>query len=166
MGNVGSQLSLTYLTDMPGSFDDMVFRLGDFEHVCDSYYYCFDHNYSDCYKDDDNEERCAKTSREVIALLLDQWIEHIEQLEDGDCIYLPFDFSDQCTGCLRVRRNGEEYELTPGWSLIEGHAHFPSNIRKFVQAVGDFDPMLQRPVMLGRGPLLRDLEDSKYRAQP
>lgn len=130
-----------------------MFRLGNFERLCDSYYFATDRDY-------DAEEGSGKT-REVLRLLLDQWIAHIGQLRDSECIYLPFDFSDQYTGCMRVMRRANKYGLTPGWSAIEGFLHCPSDISRYVWQVKDFSPCTDYTLTTTRELLLPQLEASR-----
>ena len=92
--------------------NDIFFQLDAFTKTCDSYYFLIDHKYSD-------EETLDKTIS-VIVLLLDQWIEALKNLKNKDVIYLPYDFSDQYTACIRVYRNGDSYELTSGFSKRGG----------------------------------------------
>jgi len=50
-------------------------------------------------------------------------------LDDGQNIYLPIDFSDQYTGCLKVEKNSD-LNLTYGNSRREGWNVDPTQDRK------------------------------------
>ena len=71
-------------------------------------------------------------------LLLDQWIEALKSLKNKDTIYLPYDFSDQYTGCIRVVRKENSYEISPGYSMSEGWSVSPSDISNYIQTIADF----------------------------
>ncbi|MEV7559046.1 hypothetical protein [Streptomyces sp. NPDC089795] len=52
------------------------------------------------------------------------------------------DFSDQCTGWLRVSsEDGQAAEVQAGWSLIEGWRITPSDHLAAAARVQDFDPI-------------------------
>ncbi|MET8129945.1 hypothetical protein ABZV67_41585 [Streptomyces sp. NPDC005065] len=60
----------------------------------------------------------------------------------GDTVYLPYDFSDQCTAWLRVSStDGQTAEIQAGWSLIEAWGIEPSNYLSTAPEVADFDPI-------------------------
>jgi len=75
----------------------------------------------------------------VLRRLLEQWREAIERVSPGETVYLPFDFSDQCTAFLRCRRSDERFDVVTGWSLIEGHCVSPVDFDEHVHRVPDFD---------------------------
>jgi len=110
--------------------DDIVFTFFAYQQICDSYYFFIDSNFS-------SEENIDKFVK-VFNKLVDQWLDYIRLLGDEDSIYLPFDFSDQYTGCARVVKHGDNLAITPGWSNIEGWSVFPSDISTYVKRVNDF----------------------------
>jgi hypothetical protein len=113
-------LSLRWEVARTGGHNDLVLRVGEFIHRCDSYYMSLD----------DSVPRSEPGRTKVAAVLIDllaQWLRALEGLADGATTYWPFDFSDQCTGWLRVVRSGGHVELLPGWSLLEGYGFWPSS---------------------------------------
>lgn len=54
--------------------------------------------------------------------LLRGWLQQLLRLSDGGQVYLPFDFSDEYTRWVSVRREGTEVELVFGWAPVEGWA--------------------------------------------
>src|SRR5579884_3926686 len=63
----------------------------------------------------------------VMQALLRQWQERVELLADGSAVYLPYDFSDQCTAWLRVERDRTQLKIQAGWSSLQGWSFNPSN---------------------------------------
>jgi hypothetical protein len=74
--------------------------------------------------------------RRSLAMLLDQWIQRVAAQADGETAYLPFDYSDQCTGVVVVHREEDVFALWSGWSNREGWAHYPSDISEFTAQIG------------------------------
>jgi hypothetical protein len=70
-------------------------------------------------------------------------------------VFLPFDFSDQCTAWLRVSSaNGRSAEVSAGWSSVEGWAVMPSDFGSFANAVDDFAPIAGASVDTGMDDLV------------
>jgi hypothetical protein len=109
--------------------DDLFLSLPSYRRVADTYYFAIDSGILDR---DESEEKVRK----VIESLLDQWS---RALDSGSSpIFLPYDFSDQYTGCLRVLVEGDFVHVTPGFSNREGWSFSPSDISDFVLSVSDF----------------------------
>lgn len=74
--------------------EDLILRIPsmNFSIVADSYYYMLDN--SDCNNNNNNKSI-------IFTKLLGLWRESLLNLQDGDILFLPFDFSDQYIGCLR-----------------------------------------------------------------
>ena len=71
---------------------DLSVRLGTWQHVCDSYYFAID----------ETSTADAEVPRALVQLL-EQWTDQVRSLQPtGGTAFLPFDFSDQYTGWLRV----------------------------------------------------------------
>ncbi|MFH9496223.1 hypothetical protein ACH4L9_12315 [Streptomyces globisporus] len=115
-----------------GSHNDLRLRVGSYQHRCDSYYFALDD---------------APTVPGGLGLrlsrLLEQWNSQVAGLrEGGGTVYLPYDFSDQCTAWLRVSStDGQAAEVQAGWSLIEAWGIHPSDYLATAPAVTDFDPI-------------------------
>ncbi|MET9473066.1 hypothetical protein [Streptomyces sp. NPDC002922] len=78
-----------------------------------------------------------------LSRLLEQWSSQVASLRDGGgTVYLPYDFSDQCTAWLRVSSSdGQTAKVQAEWSLIEGWGIYPSDYLSTAPAVADFDPI-------------------------
>ncbi|MFD7644698.1 hypothetical protein ACFV4P_29090 [Kitasatospora sp. NPDC059795] len=105
---------------------DLLLKLGVWRHVCDSYYLAID-----------------ETHGAGLGRLLDQWLEQLERLRVlGRPVFLPFDFSDQCTAWLRVSSaGGSRVVVEAGWSMIEGWSFYPSDIAETASRIDDFAPI-------------------------
>ena len=53
-------------------------------------------------------------------------------------MYLPFDFSDEYTGCLRCERKEDRFVIVDGFSLQEGWSVNPSDISDYIYNIRDF----------------------------
>lgn len=98
---------------------DVVLLFGDERHACDSYCLALDAQLLP-------EREDAEKVRAVLQRLLGQWLQAAEHLPDGGTIYLPYDFSDQCTGWLTCTRSGDQVCLQRGFALVEGWSLTPS----------------------------------------
>ena len=82
----------------------------------------------------------AENVRGAVAELLQFWIDKIDETKNGETIHLPIDFSDQYTGCLRIKNESDQMTLTYGSSMREGWAVNPLNPEKYYKAINDFRP--------------------------
>jgi hypothetical protein len=112
--------------------DDLLLKLGAWRHVCDSYYVAID----------ESLEAGADIASGLVRLL-DQWLEQLERLPlVGRPVFLPFDFSDQFTGWLRVSSlSGSRVVVEAGWSAVEGWSFCPSDIADTADRLSDFEPV-------------------------
>ncbi|MFE6805102.1 hypothetical protein ACFVEN_25960 [Streptomyces sp. NPDC057681] len=111
--------------------DDLVLSLGTWRHVSDSFYLA-----------NDPTATATKNVPQQLARLLEPWGELVSQLRPaGGSVFLPFDFSDECTGWLRVTfRDGTHARVEAGWSLIQGWSFNPSDIADTAHRISDFEP--------------------------
>ncbi|MFJ8621926.1 hypothetical protein ACIRD3_03665 [Kitasatospora sp. NPDC093550] len=115
-----------------GVHDDLLLRLGAWWHACDSYYLGLD----------DSPTMGADIGSGLVRLL-DQWLEQLDRLPAAEGpAFLPFDFSDQCTGWLRVSSvSAERVVVEAGWSAVEGWSFYPSDIAETAAGLADFEPI-------------------------
>lgn len=93
--------------------------------------------------------------------LLEQWVDALREAEDGDVLFLPYDFWDEGIGVLRCRVRGEEVEVTSGWTGREGWAVDASDVSGLIQGVEDFKPDRGSvPFWADRDRLIGDLEEN------
>ena len=128
-----TKLAFTFVPDGT-AHDDLRLTIGDRERVCDSYYLALDPKLDDQREDDDK-------ARRVLCLLLQQWHDVAAMMTEGHPVYLPYDYSDQSTGCLQIVRSGEDVEVRVGYSAArEGHSTKPTDISDYVNSITDFSP--------------------------
>jgi hypothetical protein len=103
------------------------FSSSNFIQVADTYYFALDNFFME------GEESSFKV-RQNLKNLLNKWISLIEKMKVNQKIYLPFDFSDEYIGCLRVDKISE-FDLQVGYGStrrFDGTSISPSQIEEFV----------------------------------
>jgi hypothetical protein len=130
---------------------DIWLRFGNWARLCDSYYLGLD-SPSDL-------ERVNRV-RNTLRVLLEQWLCHIKAAAAGQTIYLPFDFSDERTGCLRCQFSDDRVTVTLGWSRIEGWRVSPTDIGAYVWSVGDFRSDEPGSITMSRGEFIQSIESN------
>ena len=126
-------LRLTY--DHNGtSHGDLRLQFGRFSRVGDSYYLALDPGIR---PGDESPEKV----RLVLEQLLEQWIERLKLLVEGETVYLPFEFTDEYTGWLRCRMEGTDTLIDVGWSMLPGYSVKPTEFHLHPYKVTDFDPI-------------------------
>lgn len=76
----------------------------------------------------------ADKVKTVLKKLLDQWKLYVSRMKADEIIYLPFDFSDEYTGCLRCEFQNDFVLLTVGYLQSVGWLIFPSDISNYVKS--------------------------------
>ncbi|MGD8237689.1 MAG: hypothetical protein PVH68_04010 [Armatimonadota bacterium] len=130
---------------------DLFVALGGMERRCDTYYFAIDREM------EPDREDVGKVRR-VLTRLLEQWIDALRNQRKRQVLFLPFDFSDQCTGCFECRRTGDAVQIRMGWSNREGWSFCPSDISDYVRSVRDFEPYENHPTPFARDVLIRSIE--------
>jgi hypothetical protein len=123
-------LSLTFHDNKTGH-QDILLRFAGQEWICDSYYFAIDGELLPEVEDD-------RKIRAVLRRLHEQWLEAIETLKVGEVAYIPFDFSDQCTGWLRCTATPTGYSVAQGWSSLEGWSFSPSAVGELLHNLEGF----------------------------
>ncbi|MFJ2058038.1 hypothetical protein ACIOMM_19085 [Streptomyces sp. NPDC087908] len=115
-----------------GDHKDLRLHLGTYNHFCDSYYLVIDES-----------PAASRRLGANLARLLEQWRNQVDELKGmGGTVYLPYDFSDQCTAWLRVTSaDGHDAEVHAGWSLVEAWGIEPSNYVATSPEITDFEPI-------------------------
>ncbi|WP_030924151.1 hypothetical protein [Streptomyces sp. NRRL B-24720] len=142
MNNVPLRLERTTERDI---HDDLLLRLGVYQHTCDSYYFAIDES-----------ALAGQDIADGLRRLLDQWGDHLRRLRPtGGTVFLPFDFSDQCTAWLRVSSpDGIHATIQVGWSSLEGWSFYPSDFAARAASVDDFEPVVNASVECGLDDLI------------
>ena len=77
--------------------------------------------------------------KNAVSQLIQFWLDKVSKIKIGETIFLPIDFSDQYTGCLKVQKQGTQFVLTYGFSGKEGYAVDPLNPENYYQQINDFE---------------------------
>ncbi|WP_445749923.1 hypothetical protein [Polaribacter sp.] len=85
--------------------------------------------------------------KNAVAELIDSWNKKQAKLENGEIIYLPIDFSDQYTGCLKVEKR-IDLNLTYGFSRREGWSVDPLNPKDYYESITDFEPEKENTITI------------------
>lgn len=131
---------------------DLRFELDGLSMVADSYYFELDHP--------------AGAPGGMVAViaslraLLEQWRTSVEALEDGANVVLPFAYSDQHTGVIVVTRRGEGLEVAPGFTYVEGWAHYPSDLPSFHERTPAVTRDDTRKIAVSRSTFLEAIDQS------
>ena len=70
--------------------------------------------------------------------LVGEWIRLLSDLQDGQQLFLPFDFSDEYTRWLTWHRVGLEVTIIFGWATVEGWSISPRDLSQYAHGVPGF----------------------------
>jgi len=90
----------------------------------------------------------------------DCWLEQLAQLSagHGPVVLLPFNFSDQCTGWLRVTQPADgPAEVQAGWSGVDQYSLEPADLRSPQTRIRDFEPTPDGRIELPLADLIADV---------
>lgn len=99
--------------------------------------------------------------RRGVARLLRQWLNLGCRLEDDGQLFLPFDFSDEFTRWLTIRRTGRDATIVLGWAPVEGWAISLDDFSEFALGLPGFsadEPLVAQSFYFPR--VLSDLRAS------
>ena len=124
-------LSIDIIDNDKGGHDDLLFSIPDLigDREFDTYYFCIAVETAETIDDIKN----------AVSQLLQFWIDKVSESKNGETIFLPIDFSDQYTGCLKVNKNDGQLMLTYGFSRREGYAVDPLNPENYYKEISDFE---------------------------
>ena len=77
---------------------------------------------------------------EAIMQLVSEWIRLLIELNDGEQLFLPFDFSDEYTRWLTIHRNGCEVTIVFGWAAVEGWSISTGDLSPYAHSLPSFMP--------------------------
>ncbi len=84
-----------------------------------------------------------------MAELITSWNKKQSELKNGEIIYLPIDFSDQGTGCIKVEKNND-LKLTYGISGQEGWSVNPITPNEYYESITDFYPLNEKSLTVSQ----------------
>jgi hypothetical protein len=144
---------LIQFRDNHTAHDDLHVWIEGYSRTTDSYYLALDRAML-------ADEESADKVRHVLIQLLQRWTEALAQATPTRPVYLPFDFSDEYTGCFQCRPDGEFIEIVPGWSTREGWSVWPSDPGDYFFGITDFKSDALALIRLPREELLRRIGKS------
>ena len=123
-------ISIKITNKEPAGHNDIEFSIGEISGYLrlDSYYFIIAIE----------NEKTINTIPLALAKLFTFWKSKIIQMENNQIIFLPIEFADQYTRCLKVKKNKLELILEFGLSRIEGYSINPLNPEHYYQNVTDF----------------------------
>lgn len=133
--------------------DDLHIWIEGYSRTMDSYYLALDETIRP-------SDKSADKVRRVLAELLRRWISAVERSTPSQPAFLPYDFSDECTGCFLCRPLGEFLDLAPGTSDREGWSVSPSDPGDYFFTITDFKPATQDPIRLTRTEFVQRVQRS------
>jgi hypothetical protein len=113
--------------------EDLHIWLEGYSCTADSYYLAIDPSIQP-------KEASINKVRRVLISLLEHWLGALRRASPAHPVYLPFDFSDQYTGCFFCKPDGEFFEVVPGTSSREGWNVGPGNPEDYFFSISDFRP--------------------------
>ncbi|SHN29539.1 hypothetical protein [Chitinophaga sp. CF418] len=125
-----------------------------FSSEVDSYYLCIDPFFMPDQEGPDKVEKCLK-------LMIASWMATIEQMEVNQIVYLPYDFSDQYIGALKVQKMSlNEISLGSGCTTkYSGFQKYPSKDTFLDLDDEEFDSDGNDTILLKNG-LISQLNDA------
>ena len=85
--------------------------------------------------------------------LVGEWVRLLSKMDDGQQLFLPFDFSDEYTRWLTLHREGRDVTIIFGWATVEGWSISPRDLSQYAYGVPGFmtdEPFLQQTFYLPR----------------
>jgi hypothetical protein len=90
--------------------------------------------------------------------LFEYWKEKTLLMTDNDTIFLPIDFSDEYTGCIKVEKVDMSLNLTYGFSRIMGLNVNPLDPENFYKEVKDFEADNDKKLTVRQEDLINSLD--------
>ena len=102
--------------------------------------------------------------KRAVAELLESWNRQLVELKEKEIVYLPIDFSDQYTGCLKIEKK-EALRIQYGYSRIKGWSINPINPLDFYSSVTDFETKAEKPILVKQFDFIRCLRELRAELQ-
>lgn len=124
-------LTIDVVDNERGGHNDLLFSIPDLigDKEFDTYYFCLAVEPVETIDDIKN----------AVSQLIQFWYNKVLESKNGETIFLPIDFCDQYTGCLKVQNQGGKLVLTYGFSRREGYAVNPLNPENYHKEITDFE---------------------------
>jgi hypothetical protein len=130
-------INIEIIENNKGSHEDLVFEIPELisRQKFDTYYFALAIE----------PKSGIKEIKNAVAELIVSWNKKQAEMENGQIIYLPIDFSDQYTGCLKVEKK-IDLNLTYGFSRREGWSVDPINPTEYYESITDFDTEKEKSI--------------------
>ena len=124
-------IAIDIIDNNKGGHNDLLFSIPDLigDKEFDTYYFCLAVEPVETIDDIKN----------AVSQLIQFWYNKVSESKNGETIFLPIDFSDQYTGCLKVQNQDGQLVLTYGFSRREGYTIDPLNPENYYKEVNDFE---------------------------
>ena len=96
--------------------------------------------------------------RNALATLLTYWLTETQNAKEGLPVYLPIDFSDQYTGCLKVLKQGDKLLLNYGFSNREGYSVNPLDPGNYCNIITDFEDTVDKTIEVFKADFINSIK--------
>lgn len=143
-------LTIDIIDNDKGGHYDLLFSIPNLigDKKFDSYYFCL------AVEPAENIENI----KNAVAQLIQFWQNKVSESKNGEIIFLPIDFSDQYTGCLKVQNHDGQLVLTYGFSRREGYAVDPLNLENYYKEIADFEADSEKQITVDQATFVSALD--------
>ncbi len=143
-------LSIDIIENDKGGHEDLLFSIPDLigDMAFDTYYFCL-------------AVEPVETINEIknaVSRLIHFWVDKLLESKNGETIFLPIDFSDQYTGCLKVQNHDSKLVLTYGFSRREGYTVNPLNPENYYKEINDFEADTEKQMTVDQTDFISTLD--------
>jgi hypothetical protein len=96
--------------------------------------------------------------KNAVSQLMKFWNKKVLEIKNGETIFLPIDFSDQYTGCLKVFNQDMQLILTYGYSRREGYSVDPLTPENYYNEITDFEAESEKYLTIDKSTFIYTLE--------
>ena len=96
--------------------------------------------------------------KKAVSRLLQFWHNKVSESKNGETIFLPIDFSDEYTGCLKVLHKDDQLVLTYGFSRREGYTVNPLNPEDYYKQITDFEAGSEKYLIVSQSVFISTLD--------
>jgi hypothetical protein len=143
-------LTIDIIDNDKGGHNDLLFSIPDLigNEEFDTYYFCLAAEPLETIDDKKN----------AVSQLIQFWHNKVSESKNGETIFLPIDFSDQYTGCLKVQNQDGQLTLTYGLSRREGYAVDPLNPENYYKEITDFEADSEKQLKVDKSIFISTLD--------
>jgi hypothetical protein len=94
----------------------------------------------------------------AVSQLIQFWLDKVSEVKNEETIFLPIDFSDQYTGCLKVQAQDELLVLAYGFSKREGYSVCSLNPENYYKQINDFEADSEKQLTVNKSDFISALD--------